>query len=78
MPVGCVSTVLKKWSRGHKCGTTVHLHVVQELWALFQDDQEIETSSVHSNIDSQCHMLLSKEVVSVKSSASTLKFLVNI
>ena len=31
----------EKWSRDHSCAATVQLHVVQELWELFQLDDDL-------------------------------------
>jgi hypothetical protein len=36
--LSCVIDVLKKWSCGHKCASTVQLHAMQELWELMSED----------------------------------------
>lgn len=42
---GLCHTCGEKWSWEHRCGPTVQLHVVQELWELIQElNLEIEQS----------------------------------
>jgi hypothetical protein len=51
---------------------------VQEIWELFQDGQEEDSISEHSDADAYCHMILSQEAMSASYTSKTLKFIDNI
>jgi hypothetical protein len=74
MARGLCKYCAEKYVMGHKCAETVQLHVVQELWDLLQPDNDEESGSVHSDTETQCHLLLSKEAVGAGNSTRTLKF----
>jgi hypothetical protein len=66
-----------KWSHGHTCPQTVQLHVVQEMWELFQlHADDIEVASQTS--DGELNVALSKEALSGTQTSKTLKFRGNI
>jgi hypothetical protein len=56
----------------------VQLHAVQEISKLFQDGQEEDSVSEHSDVDAYCHMILSQEAMSASYTSKTLKFIGNI
>jgi len=58
-----------KWAHNHRCAPTVQLHVVQEIWELFQLSSEESESSEHAEL---C-MALSPEAISGKLTPKTLK-----
>lgn len=37
MATGLCKICAEKWFKGHKCNPSIQLHVVEELWALFND-----------------------------------------
>jgi len=57
-----------KWAHNHRCAPTVQLHVVQEIWELFQLSSEESESSEHAEL---C-MALSPEAISGKLTPKTL------
>jgi len=65
----------EKWSRGHQCPESIQLHVLQEVWDLFQveedTDQQIDNASLHSE---QLFLALSVAAVSSKDAPKTMKF----
>jgi hypothetical protein len=54
----------KKWSRDHTCSQMVQLHVVQELWELFQlEDGHTEQQSSPADNSEELFLAISKAVV---------------
>jgi len=48
----------KKWSpNNHTCPAAVSLHVVEELWSLFNDDTEAEIQTQEDNDQGAAHLL---------------------
>lgn len=60
---GLCHTCGEKWSREHRCGPTVQLHVVQELWELMQE-ASLETDPVDDD-HSQGEEILAISVAAV-------------
>jgi hypothetical protein len=65
----------EKWSRGHKCASSVPLQAMHELWEMLQVDMDSEVGSEESESDVQFQMLLSQEAVSLGGKSTPLKFL---
>ncbi|WVZ91209.1 hypothetical protein U9M48_037412 [Paspalum notatum var. saurae] len=64
-----------KWAPGHKCSPTVQLHVVQELWELFQlSSDEPDESSLLTEDKPQLFMALSTAAANGQYPTTTLKF----
>jgi hypothetical protein len=72
---GLCQCCVEKYSRGHKCASTMELHVVQKLWGLFNVESDSESAIVDSDSDAQVNMLLSQEVISSNCATNTLKFM---
>lgn len=71
---GYVTLVGEKWSREHKCAATVQLHVVEELWNMFEDSEM--NSWKESDGDSQVEeelLSISKEAVHGDENARTFR-----
>ena len=65
----------EKWHRDHSCAPTVQLHLVQELWELFQledDSPELQPDSAVSS--DQLFLSISKAVVNGVSAPRTVRF----
>jgi hypothetical protein len=61
----------EKWSRGHRCATSVHLNIIQEVWDLIDTDQyDLQDSGPE---DSQSFMILSVATLSGIEAPKTLK-----
>jgi len=58
-----------KWSQAHKCSPTVQLHVVQEIWELFQ----LSMDDAVSQDQAELCMVLSPEAISGQVTPKTLK-----
>jgi hypothetical protein len=61
----------EKWSSAHTCQPTIQLHVVQELWELFQlglDDQD-------SSSQAELYVAISKEALTGTPTIKTLKLM---
>lgn len=56
-----------KWAPSHKCSPTVQLHVVQEMWELFQLEES------ESPVSAELCMALSPEAFSCQVTPKTLK-----
>jgi hypothetical protein len=66
----------EKWSRDHTCAPTVQLHVVQELWELFQlDDEEVATASQPGFPSEQLFLAISKAAITGVDAPRTVKFM---
>jgi hypothetical protein len=66
----------EKWSRDHTCAPTVQLHAVQELWELFQlDDEEVATASQPGFPSEQLFMAISKAAITGVDAPRTVKFM---
>jgi len=61
----------EKWSHQHKCSATVQLHVVQELWELFQLSMEDPILPETSKL---C-MVISQAAITSQKTPKTLKLL---
>ena len=59
----------EKWVHNHKCSNTVQLHVVQELWELFQ----LHTDESVDPVNSESCMILSSEASTGQNTPKTLK-----
>jgi hypothetical protein len=46
---GLCEKCAEKWTHDHKCVAAVQLHVIEELWELFPDDENHSTTSVDSD-----------------------------
>lgn len=70
---GLCQRCTERWSKDHKCPSSVQLHVMQELFELFSLD-ELEISDVvsHHSTD-QLYLVLSKEVVAGTDGPRTLR-----
>jgi hypothetical protein len=66
----------EKWSRDHSCAAPVQLHVVQELWELFQLEDE-SSASPPDSVDSadQLFLAISKAAINGVDAPRTVKFL---
>jgi len=65
----------EKWSRDHSCAATVQLHVVQELWELFQLDDDLpELQSDMEAPSDHLFLAISKAAVNGISAARTVRF----
>ena len=65
----------EKWHRDHSCAPTVQLHLVQELWELFQledDSPELQPDSALSS--DQLFLAISKAVVNGVSAPRAVRF----
>ncbi|XP_062230691.1 uncharacterized protein LOC133928395 [Phragmites australis] len=65
----------ERWSREHKCAPTVQLHVLQEVWDLFQDE-EVESASEQPQSMQEEHifMALSEAAFTGQETPRTMKF----
>jgi hypothetical protein len=75
MARGLCKFCAEKYVKGHKCSPTLSLHVVQEIWDLFQMEEEFDSQSICSDQESQINLILSKEAISPGGASRTLKFL---
>lgn len=50
---GLCHTCGERWSREHKCGPTVQLHVVEELLDLLENSEENQTVTISDEIESE-------------------------
>ena len=65
----------EKWSRDHSCAATVQLHMVQELWELFQLDDDLpELQSDMEAPSDHLFLAISKAAVNGISAARTVRF----
>jgi len=65
----------EKWSRDHSCAATVQLHVVQELWELFQLDDDLpELQSDMEAPSDHLFLAISKAAVNGISVVRTVRF----
>lgn len=66
----------EKWHKEHTCAPTVQLHMVKELWELFQLEDELHEPSPESPDSSdQLFLAISKAVASGVPAPRTVKFL---
>ena len=65
----------EKWNREHVCAPTVQLHVVQELWELFQlEDDSPEYQVTSPDASEELLLAISKAVVNGITASRTVKF----
>jgi hypothetical protein len=65
----------EKWSKDHKCSPVVQLHAVQELWELFQlEDDEVDQSLAGDGSE-QLFLAISKAALHGVEAPRTVKFL---
>jgi hypothetical protein len=65
----------EKWNKDHKCAPTVQLHAIQELWDLFQSDDDSSLSPGSSNGSlEQLFLAVSKAALSGSTAPRTFKF----
>jgi hypothetical protein len=65
----------KKWAKDHRCSPTVQLHAVQQLWELFQlEDDEAEFDNHVSESGEQLLLAISKSTVTGYPAPRTMKF----
>ena len=65
----------EKWSRDHTCSATVQLHVVQELWELFQLEDEATEYHVSSpDAAEELFLAISKAAIHGADAPRTVKF----
>uniref|UniRef100_A0A0A8ZHS9 Retrotransposon gag domain-containing protein n=1 Tax=Arundo donax TaxID=35708 RepID=A0A0A8ZHS9_ARUDO len=66
----------EKWHKDHRCAKTVQLHVLQDLWELFQLDDEDCSQSAGSNVaEEQVFMALSKAAVTGSEAPRTMRIM---
>ena len=66
----------EKWNREHVCAPTVQLHVVQELWELFQlEDDSPEYQVTSPDASEELLLAISKAAVNGITASRTVKFL---
>jgi hypothetical protein len=64
----------EKWGKEHKCAPMIQLNAVQELWDLFQSDDDASLSPGSSNCSSdQLFLALSRAAVSGAEAPRTVK-----
>lgn len=71
---GLCDKCAEKWRHGHKCATTVQLHVMQEMWDLLADEST-GNSDITTEEAPQEHIYLaiSSEAITGKCTAKTLQ-----
>uniref|UniRef100_A0ACD5TFA2 Uncharacterized protein n=1 Tax=Avena sativa TaxID=4498 RepID=A0ACD5TFA2_AVESA len=47
----------ERWGRDHRCGPTVQLHVVEELLAMIQDNEEVPNTSAKAETDTGSELM---------------------
>jgi hypothetical protein len=77
---GLCEKCAEKWTHGHKCAATIQLHVIQELWEMFPDDETHSTLSDDSDsVDSSEYghicAFLSEAAVSGKQSSKSMQLM---
>jgi hypothetical protein len=66
----------EKWAKDHRCSPIVQLHAVQQLWELFQlEDDEAEFDTPGSESGEQLLLAISKSTVTGCPALRTMKFL---
>jgi hypothetical protein len=67
----------KKWSYGHKCASTVQLHVMQELWELMSKDNFVaeDSSAADSTESGQLCLFLSEAASTGVDSPKSLRLM---
>ncbi|WVZ69878.1 LOW QUALITY PROTEIN: hypothetical protein U9M48_018599 [Paspalum notatum var. saurae] len=71
---GLCDRCTEKWTRGHKCSSTIQLHALQEIYELFQVDSSSE-AELETSVDTeeQLFLVLSEAVVSGIEPPKTLR-----
>jgi hypothetical protein len=65
----------EKWTKDHRCSSTVQLHAVQELWELFQlEDDSDYVSPVAEDMFEHVFLAISKAAVRGSDAPRTVKF----
>jgi hypothetical protein len=65
----------EKWTKDHRCSPTVQLHAVQELWELFQlEDDSDYVSPVAEDMFEHVFLAISKAAVRGSAAPRTVKF----
>lgn len=65
----------EKWSKDHKCGPQVHLHIVQELWDLLTPEAEQDTTPpAIEEQEQQAFLAISQSAVTGAVAARTVRF----
>jgi hypothetical protein len=65
----------EKWSKDHKCSPVVQLHAVQELWELFQLEDDGVDQSLAGDSSEQLFLAISKAALHGVEASRTVKFL---
>jgi hypothetical protein len=74
----CYKCVVK-WGPTHKCAPTVALHVVEELWQLFEDPETIPVVSAEQDTDSGDELMsISIHAVNGCEATKTIKIVGNL
>jgi hypothetical protein len=64
----------ERWTYGHQCASTVQLHVIQELWELLPEEDQLSVGSVE-DVNAQLCMCLSAAVMAGTNSAKSMRLL---
>jgi hypothetical protein len=64
---GSLHRCAEKWAPGHKCATTVQLHVIDEVWDLLSQEEcpKIATETIE-----QIFMAVSPKIVQIRAGCS--------
>ena len=62
----------EKWSYGHQCAATVQLNALQELWELFQLDEEEQSDKEVPEESTQLCLMLSQAALTGKPAPKTM------
>jgi hypothetical protein len=55
MAQGLCDRCAEKWSYGHKCGPSVQLHAIHELWDLLRE-QEVSDGPIYDSVEESAHL----------------------
>ncbi|WVZ82556.1 hypothetical protein U9M48_029810 [Paspalum notatum var. saurae] len=72
---GLCDRCAEKWHPGHRCAASIQLHVVEELFELFQQDEAVSPPSSPPHSSEHVCLALSAAAVSGSASARTLKLI---
>ncbi|CAD6249360.1 unnamed protein product [Miscanthus lutarioriparius] len=63
-----------KWSKDHKCGPQVQLHIVQELWDLLQEEEPDVQQATPTDTEQQAFLAISPSALSGIPALGTVRF----
>jgi hypothetical protein len=64
----------ERWTYGHQCASTVQLHVIQELWELLPEEDQLSVGSAE-DVNAQLCMCLSATAMPGTNSAKSMRLL---